>query len=140
MNAEVKVSAGMKVNFDNTTQNWQLWGQLVELWICGLQPLPKEVKDLVTQAKTHGISNVSVPGSQDRNVVFYWYDESKELAFMLPTEAMLTEARKSVTPGPYPLPKFYDDAYDGSRKDLTADQDTLFANCRVGEYTINNCD
>ena len=84
------MSVGMKVNFDDTTQNWQLWGQLVELWICGLQPLPKEVKGLIAQATTHGISNVSVPGSQDRDVVFYWYDETKELAFMLPRD------RKSV--------------------------------------------
>jgi hypothetical protein len=133
------MSLPMKVNFDDTTENWQLWGQLVELWICGLQPLPKEVKGLVAQATTHGISNVSVPGSQDRDVVFYWYDQSKELALMLPTEDMLTAARKTITPGPYPLPVFYDKAYSGPRANLTADQDTLFASCRVGEYTINNC-
>jgi hypothetical protein len=134
------MSSAMKVNFADTTENWQLWGQLVELWICGLQPLPKEVKDLVAQAKTHGISSASVPGSQDRNVVFYWYDESKELALMLPSEAMLTAARATVKPGPYPLPVFYDQAYTGPRAKLTADQDTLMSNCRVGEYTINNCE
>jgi hypothetical protein len=136
---EGSMSLPMKVDFDDTVQNWQLWGQLVELWISGLQPLPKEVKDLVAQAKTHGISNVSVYGPQDRNVVFHWYDESKELAFLLPTEAMLEGARKVIKPGPYPLPVFYDTAYTGPRANLTADQDTLFANCRVGEYTINNC-
>jgi hypothetical protein len=133
------MSLPMKVNFDDTTENWQLWGQLVELWICGLQPLPKEVKGLVAQATTHGISNVSVPGSQDRDVVFYWYDQAKELSFLLPTESMLTAARAAVTPGPYPLPVFYNQAYDGTRSNLTADQDTLFASSRVGEYTINNC-
>jgi hypothetical protein len=133
------MSVGMKVNFDDTTQNWQLWGQLVELWICGLQPLPKEVKGLIAQATTHGISTVSVPGSQDRDVVFYWYDETKELAFMLPSEDILVSVRKDVKPGPYPLAAFYDGAYTGPRSSLTADQDTLFANCRVGEYTINNC-
>jgi hypothetical protein len=133
------MSLAMKVNFDDTTLNWQLWGQLVELWICGLQPLPQVVKDLVVQAETHGITNVSVPGSQDRNVKFYWYDENKELAFMLPSEDMLTEARKSIKPGSYPLPKYYNEAYSGQRNNLAADQDTLFANCRVGEYTINYC-
>jgi hypothetical protein len=133
------MSLPMKVNFDNTRQNWQLWGQLVELWICGLQPQPKEVKGLVDQATTHGITNFTVSGSQDRNVVFYWYDEAKELAFMLPSEDMLNAAKKAIKPGPYPLPVFYDDAYTGSRSNLTADQDTLFTNCRVGEYTINIC-
>ena len=29
--------------------------------------------------------------------------------------------------------------YDGTRRSLTADQDTLLTNCRVGEYTINFC-
>ncbi len=129
----------MKVDFEDTTKNWQLWGQLVELWICGLQPLPKEVKDLVAQAKAHGIPSASVPGDQNRNVKFYWYDEAKELAFMLPTEAMLTAAREKIKPGEYPLPIFYDDAYTGQRAKLDSDQDTLFANCRVGEYTINYC-
>lgn len=133
------MSLAMKVNFDDNTQNWQLWGQLVELWICGLQPLPKEVKGLIAQATAHGITNVSVPGSPDRNVVFYWYDEAKELGIMLPSEAMLMAARKNLSPGPYQLPVFYNDAYVGPKTDMTTDQDTLFANCRVGEYTINNC-
>ena len=133
------MSVEMKVGFDDTTQNWQLWGQLVELWICGLQPLPKEVKDLVAQAEAHGISNPSVPGDQNRNVKFYWYDEAKELAFMLPTEAMLMAARDQIKPGQYPLPAFYDGAYMGERSTLKNDQDTLLANCRVGEYTINYC-
>ena len=133
------MSLNMKVDFEDTTQNWQLWGQLVELWICGLQPLPKEVKDLVAQAKAHGIASASVPGAQDRIVKFYWYDETKELGLMLPTEAMLTAGRDKIKPGHYPLPAFYDDAYTGGRADLNTDQDTLFANCRVGEYTINFC-
>lgn len=129
----------MKVQFDDTLQNWQLWGQLVELWICGLEPQPKEVKGLVAQATAHGITNFSVPGVQDRNVVFYWYDEAKELAFMLPSEDMLKEVRKAIKPGQYPLPIFYDKAYEGTRSGLTADQDMRFSNCRVGEYTINYC-
>lgn len=133
------MSLPMKVKFDDTTENWRLWGQLVELWICGLQPSPKEVKGLVAQATAHGISNFSVPGAQDRNVVFYWYDEAKELAFMLPSEEMLKAAKAAITPGPYPMPIFYNDAFEGPRSNLTADQDTLFTNCRVGEYTINIC-
>jgi hypothetical protein len=133
------MSLEMKVDFDDTTKNWQLWGQLVELWICGLQPLPKEVKGLVSQATAHGITSVSVYGSQDRDVKFYWYDDAKELAFMLPTEPMLKAARAAIKPGPYPLPVFYDDAYEGRRKSLTAEQDKLFTDSRVGEYTINNC-
>ncbi|WP_428536681.1 hypothetical protein [Rhodopila sp.] len=129
----------MMVNFDDTRENWRRWGQLVELWICGLQPLPTEVKDLVDQAEKHCISGASVPGNQNRNVKIYFYDQTKELAFMLPTESMLNAARAQVKPGPYPLPVFYDDAYTGQRAVLTPDEDIEFANCRVGEYTINNC-
>ena len=126
----------MKVKFDDTRENWRLWGELVERWIREDQPRPKKVKDLVDQAKARGIASASVPGSQERNVEIYFYDDTKELAFLLPTKAMLTE---KIKPGPYPLPIFYDDAYNGRRADLTADEDTLFAKCRVGEYTINNC-
>jgi hypothetical protein len=126
----------MKVKFDDTRENWRLWGELVERWIREDQPRPKKVKDLVHQAKERGIASASVPGSQERNVEIYFYDETKELAFLLPTKAMLTE---KIEPGPYPLPIFYDDAYTGPRADLRADEDSWFAKCRVGEYTINNC-
>ncbi len=132
------MSLPMRVEFDDNKKNWELWGQLVELWICGIQPLPKDVTGLVAQATAHGISKFSVPGSQDRNVVFYWYDETK-VEFWLPTEEMLKASRAAIKPGPYPLPVFYDEAYIGTRRSLTADEDTLLANCRVGEYTINFC-
>ncbi len=130
----------MRVMFDDTKKNWELWGQLVEEWICGIVPLPKDVKALTDQGTNHGISGFTVPGSQDRNVVFNWHDPDKELSFWLPTEDMLKTGRAAVKPGPYPLPVFYDQAYAGPRRDLTADEDKLFENCRVGEYTINNCD
>jgi hypothetical protein len=133
------MSLPMKVNFDDTTENWRLWGQLVERWICKRQPRPEKVKDLVSQAKQHGIASASVPGSQERKVEIYFYDDTKELAFLFPTEAMLTAAREKIQPGPYPLPSFYDDAYNGPRADLKDKKDNWFANCRVGEYTINNC-
>lgn len=128
----------MKVNFDDTTLNWQLWGQLVEGWICGIVPLPKDVNGLVAQGKERNISNFSVPGDQDRNVVFNW-DNDKVVTFWLPTEDMLKEARRDISPGPYPIPVFYNEAYDARRAQLNNAQDTLFWNCRVGEYTINFC-
>jgi hypothetical protein len=133
------MSLPMRVKFDNTAKNWQLWGQLVESWICGIVPLPKEVAGLVKQGSERGITDFSVPGSQDRNVKFYWDDEPDELPIWLPSEEMLKAARNDVPPGQYPLPAFYDEVYAGPRRDLTADQETLFAGCRVGEYTINNC-
>jgi hypothetical protein len=53
---------------------------------------------------------------------------------------MLKEGKKTVQPGqPYPLPVFYDAAYDGPRKVMSADEQTMFTSCRVGEYTINEC-
>ena len=79
------MSLPMKVHFPDTVKNWQLWGKLVELWACGIQTLPKDVNALVAQAATYGLK-LAVPGPQDRNVVFAWYDENKELSFILPTE------------------------------------------------------
>jgi hypothetical protein len=128
----------MSVDFDDTTQNWELWGKLVEGWIRGIVPLPKDVNSLVSQGKERNISNFSVPGAQDRNVVFSWYNE-KVVSFWLPTEEMLTDGRERIKPGPYPLPAFYDEFYEGKRRDLTAEKDTFLAACRVGEYTINIC-
>ncbi|HEX3990669.1 MAG TPA: hypothetical protein VHX39_05810 [Acetobacteraceae bacterium] len=130
----------MKVNFDNTEQNWRLWGELVELWIYNLHPKPTDTVQLVNQMTAHGIKNPSVPGDPNRKVMFYSYTDADPLVMLLPTEDMLKAARKTVLAGEvYPLPVFYDDAYSGARKILSEDEDTLLAACRVGEYTINNC-
>jgi hypothetical protein len=130
----------MKVNFDDTVENWRLWGELVELWICNLHPKPADAGKLVNQMTAHGIKGASAYGAPDREVKFYSYGNDAPLVIMLPTEEMLKEGRKTAHPGePYPLPVFYDGAYIGPRKVFTADDDTLFAACRVGEYTINEC-
>jgi len=129
----------MKVDFDDTEKNWRLWGGLVELWIYGLHPKPADSAKLANQMTAHGIKGVSIYGPPDREVKFYSYGDDDPLILMLPTEEMLKEGRKTAHPGkPYPLPVFYDRAYSGHRKDFTAD-DTLFAACRIGEYTINEC-
>ena len=76
------MSLKMKVKFEDTPENWHLWGQLVERWIHHPDQKPKTVKDLITQGKDHKIANFAVPGAQDRKVEFYDYDE-EELAFLL---------------------------------------------------------
>jgi hypothetical protein len=131
----------MIVNFDDTVENWRLWGELVELWIYNLHPKPDNTGQLVNQMTAHGIKGGSVYGPADRAVTFSFYDDDGPLTFLLPTEDMLKAARKTVHAGQvYPLPTFYDGAYTGSRKVLTEAEDTLFVACRLGEYTINNCD
>jgi hypothetical protein len=130
----------MKVNFDDIEENWRLWGELVELWVYNLHPRPTDAAKLVNQMTAHGIKGASVYGPPTREVKFYSYTDDDPLVMMLPTEEMLKEGRKTAQPGqPYPLPVFYDSAYAGARKPFTADEDTLFAACRVGEYTINEC-
>ena len=130
----------MKVDFDDTEENWRLWGELVELWAYNLHPRPDATAKLVNQMTAHGIKGASVFGPPDREVKFYQYGNADPLIMMLPTEDMLKEGRKTAQPGQaYPLPVFYDVAYTGSRKVFTADDDTLLAACRIGEYTINIC-
>jgi hypothetical protein len=130
----------MKVNFDDTVENWRLWGELVELWIFDLQPKPKDVGKLTNQMTAHGIKGASVYGPTDREVKFYAYTSEDPLVINLPTADMVNEGRKTTHAGEaYPLPIFYDGAYTGPRKVFTADDDTRFMACRIGEYTINEC-
>jgi hypothetical protein len=129
----------MKVNFNDTPDNWRLWGQLVELWVRNLQPKPETVETLVRQMAEHGIKGASVLGPPDLKVTFYVPGDN-DLTMMLPSREMLRQARKTVHAGEsYPLPVFYDAAYTGPRKGFTCDEDTLFVACRVGEYVITQC-
>ncbi|MEA2738840.1 MAG: hypothetical protein QOH05_2147 [Acetobacteraceae bacterium] len=130
----------MRVDFNDTVENWRLWGELVELWAYNLHPKPDTTAKLVNQMTAHGIQGASVFGPPDREVKFYAYTDDQPLVIMIPTEEELKAGRKTAVPGePYPLPVFYDAAYAGPRKAFTADDDTLFAACRIGEYTINYC-
>jgi hypothetical protein len=130
----------MKVDFDDIVENWRLWGELVELWAYKLHPWPDTTAKLVNQMTAHGIKGASVDGPPDRKVEIWQYGPTDPLVLMLPTEEMLKEGRKTAQPGQaYPLPSFYDGAYTGPQKVFDVDEDTLFAACRVGEYTINEC-
>jgi hypothetical protein len=130
----------MKVDFDDIVENWRLWGELVELWAFNLQPKPTDTGKLLNQMTAHGIKGASIYGPKNRKVEFYSYTDEDPLVMMIPTEEMIKEGKKTVHPGkPYPLPVFYDGAYTGPRKNLTADEDLLMTACRIGEYTINEC-
>jgi hypothetical protein len=88
----------------------------------------------------HGITKPSVYGPTPRGVRFYSYGENDPLTIELPTKEMLQEGQGTAKPGePYPLPSFYDAAYEGCRKAFTADVIKTFSASRVGEYTINMC-
>jgi hypothetical protein len=62
----------MKVNFDNTQENWCLWGKLVGLWVRGLHPKPLDTKQLLDQMKAFDIKGASIPGPP-RSIFFTHY-------------------------------------------------------------------
>jgi hypothetical protein len=134
----IEMKTPMKIDFDDTLENWRLWGELVELWIFDLSPKPATTAQLVNQMTAHGIAGASVYGPPDRGVHFWSYTDDDNLVILLPSSEMVKQGRKSTQPGQaYPLPVFYDAAYNGSRKVFTEDDGTLFAACRIGEHTIS---
>jgi hypothetical protein len=129
----------MKVNFDDTVENWRLWGEIVENWIYARLDKPTDTAKLINQMTAHGITNPSVYGPA-RAVEITQYDPSAPLYLVLPSPDMLKEGAKSTVAGqPYPLPVFYDAVYSGARRDFAADEITIFSPRRVGEYVINAC-
>ena len=130
----------MKVNFDDTKENWRLWSELVQLWINKCHERPASSDKLVNEMTAHGITGASVYGQSPRPVLFYSYDENDPLVILLPKPEEVAEGQSSSSDDqPYPLPVFYNLAYDGDRKLLSKDDRKLFARCRISEYTMNNC-
>jgi hypothetical protein len=137
---EDAMNTPMKVNFDDTQENWCLWGELVQHWICKRREKPDSTDKLINQMTAHGITGADVYGPNPRPVKFVSYGEDDPLVIELPTAEMVAEDQKTTHPGkPYPLPSFYDEAYDGSRKAFSEEVIKRFAAARVGEYTINMC-
>ena len=135
------VFSHMKVEFDDTFDNWLRWGQLVEHWVDKRQDRPANVQLLKNRMTAHGITNAEVYGDQNREVKFVEYEDDEPLVMMLPTKKMLAKGKASVHPhAQYPLPVFYDKMYGCKRKVLTDPTEVEeLATCRVGEYTINEC-
>jgi hypothetical protein len=117
-----------------------LWGELVQLWTHNCHERPTTTDKLVNEMTAHGMTGASVYGNSPRPVLFYSYDDSDPLLILLPTPEAVAEGREAIRPlAPYHLPVFYDRAYSGNRKPLSAYDQQRFADCRIGEYTINNC-
>jgi hypothetical protein len=130
----------MKVKFDDTVENWRLWGQLVENWIYDRRDKPEDTVKLINQMEAHGISGAGVYGPSPRPVKFYSYGKQDPLVIELPGPDMLVEGHKTAKPGEsYPLPSFYSEAFDCAQKAFSAEVIKKFAACRIGEYTINMC-
>ena len=136
----------MQVNITDNPANWQKWGQLVRAWIFGTTPLPGDTGGMQQQMNAAGISG-TVPGP-NRGVTFIPYNDDEPLIFPLPTQAMVLkdEAQlKQIAANPpgqrqYPIPTFYAIAFGGAAKvDLAEGPMLDFGSCRLGEYTIQEC-
>jgi hypothetical protein len=136
----------MQVNITDNPGNWVKWGQLVRAWIFGTSTLPNDTAAMQAQMAAAGVSG-SVPGPV-RPVTFVPYNDTTPLIFPLPTQAMVLKDEaelKQIAAKPpgqrvYPIPSFYAIAFGGAAKvDLTEQQLDDFGGCRLGEYTIQEC-
>lgn len=131
------MSHGNGISFEDTVQNWQLWGELVELWADSLHPIPSTSADLLKQMWAHGITNAAVYGPPDAKVTLL-IRAAEEVVITVPTEEERKDARRAMKAGePYDLPVFYNQAFDGPRKPMNADEINLFNMSRLGEFAIN---
>lgn len=127
----------LKVDFDDTQENWQLWGELVGFWIENLMPRPRDNLELLNQMKAHHIEGANVPGPPRAVIIPQYSDIYPPLKIVLPTERMIKQQFKAVQQDQTRLlPVFYNTAYSGPRKQLTDDQIALFITCRIGEFSI----
>lgn len=136
----------MQVNIKDDPDNWIKWGALVRKWIFGTGPLPNDTAAMQAQMDAAGVVG-TVPGPV-RGVTFVPYNDGTPLIFPLPTQAMVLKDEaelKQIAAKPagqrlYPIPSFYATAFGGAAKcDLTEPQMLDFGGCRLGEYTIQEC-
>jgi hypothetical protein len=148
----------MRISIDlNDNQSWLNWGNLVEHWINNPQDRPIDVAGLNDQLAKNDVFadaknrvHAKAPGSDTRMVQIQDYldDPSNDvpLLIMLPNIALLNAppqnaALQNVTSGPYPLPLFYDSAYEPPRMraNLSPGEFKDFQTRRIGEYVIQEC-
>ena len=134
----------MRVNISDDNENWCKWGQLVLDWITGSETRPTSTSELNALLKTKGINGV-VPGP-DRPLLIR--DYSDDIVYIyLPSEKMLGDKLAtthsdpaSTIQEPYPLPLFYNAAYEAPvRAIMSPEERRKFALRRIGEYTVNEC-
>lgn len=137
-----------RVLFDNTDENWTIWGTLVNGWIASKTARPKDTQALTTQMRNAGIANPAIPGN-DRTVRFYDLEQDEDegaadpnpFVLYLPNGPMLQAKKDALDPKmPYPMPSFYKAIFGVPPLTITdaAQRDRIVLQ-RIGEYTINMC-
>jgi len=147
------------------------WGKLVKTWATGRNyvdhamseenpvptqkemppkfPRPTSFEDFVNQCRLAGVGLVFDDGSNtpvqpgDGVGLIVAQGDCDVFVLRLPPLEILLEYEARFIAGPYPLPKFYLDLYDGTppANDAldTKVEKMMFHAQRVGEYTLNTC-
>jgi hypothetical protein len=137
------------VAFDDTDGNWLAWGRLVDDWIDHPANRPHDIGGLEAQMTKEHITGIQLAGhpvpnpNPNRPVNINTYNNAPPgpIVIPVPTQAMRdADRRKLIGPSTYPLHSFYTTIFGNAptRAFNTAGLVEM-AQCRLGEYVINEC-
>lgn len=131
----------MKVDFDDTPNNWTQWSALIIRWINDSNSRPNDTDAMIGQMRNAGITNVTNPVLGHSRQVHFTQADNGALQFLLPSPQMVQDyLSKLAGKQQYPLKMFYGDAFvDKTKATLSQQQMLEFASKRLGEYTIQEC-
>ena len=115
--------------------NYRAFGEIVKAWAKGTEPLPATMEEFADQLAKADVG-ASIP--ERFTQVKFVQSEADTLVIKLPCKATLEakEAELAKGKGSYPLPAFYERAFEGQPQipDMVA-----FQAERIGDYTIQMC-
>ncbi len=123
--------------------NWLNWGNLVKTWVTRgsyfddgrIYPIPRHLNALKEQLRDAGVG--SVP-DWVTDLRFIDWDETA-LVVPLPSISAITSAESYLRSGrSYPLPRFYNQVFAGSRGFRDVEEALAFHTMRVGEHIAND--
>ena len=139
------------VVFDDTDGNWVAWGKLVDDWVDNVPNRPHNIGDLEAQMTAYHITGITLAGhpvpnpdpTRPVNVNTYNTSSAGPIVIPVPTAPMRDADRntlRALLSHTYPLPSFYTTIFGNAPTRVFSTAGLIeMAQCRLGEYVINEC-
>ena len=119
-------------------------GKLIKRWSKMKEDdLPKTLNEFLKAASDEGfeVSFQGFAGGRPAKVKFLRQTSMDHLYILLPPPGGIDQAFEAIADdGSYPLPDFYNDAFDGTKRtDMSREEQKGFALMRIAEYSTNKC-
>ncbi len=119
-------------DFNIKINNFERFGELIKEWATNPSSLPRTVGEFRQKVAPGVVVELGSDFKDEDDLAVFLAPSKRTLSLVLPHPDDLSDP----IPQPYPLPEFYDDAYNGSPNIPNPE---VFRSKRIADYVMRKC-